>query len=250
MSAGASRIGLIAVVCAALCCERRAPSAPRWLLARRAVAASDDASLQLRRGFGIELVEERAGAGRSSEGHWFPLEAFEPAAPAASAAAPLPRQISARPPELSVGERWLDVDTATEVLVAYEGERAVRAMRISSGAGPEGAPYSTPRGTFHIYAKLRSATMASELPPAGAAPDPHPYRFEAVPHVQYFNREIALHGAYWHRRFGERISHGCVNLAPADAAWLFEFTTPQLAPSERERASSKDGKAGTLVRVR
>jgi lipoprotein-anchoring transpeptidase ErfK/SrfK len=136
-------------------------------------------------------------------------------------------------------DRWIDVDIAKQTLTAYEGKRPVRAFRVSTGVGNDGAMYSTPKGVYRIYAKLRTATMASD------AGDPHPYRFEAVPHVQYFNREVALHGAYWHDRFGERVSHGCVNLAPDDAAWLFDFTTPKLLPSEKESAA-----AGTVVRVR
>ena len=73
----------------------------------------------------------------------------------------------------------------------------------------------------------------------GAPTEPHPYRFDGVPDVQYFYKHIALHGAYWHRRFGQRVSHGCVNLAPADAAWIFDFT-PEV----------RGGKSGAVVRVR
>ena len=52
-----------------------------------------------------------------------------------------------------------------------------------------------------------------------------------VPYVQYFHKSYALHGAYWHDAFGKVRSHGCVNLAPADAAWLFEWTDP-VVPTE------------------
>ncbi len=248
MSVG--RLTLLALLALVGGCERRAVVAPYWATAQRATVATDDPTVKLRKGFGIQLVDQRGGAGRSSEGHWFSLEDLEPARPSTSAPASPPEVRIARPGELGSGERWIDIDSATQTLVACEGDRALRAMKISSGVGEDGAMYSTPRGTFRIYAKLRSATMASEPPAAGAPPDPHPYRFEAVPHVQYFHREIALHGAYWHRRFGERVSHGCVNLAPGDAAWLFDFTSPRLSASERERALSKEGKLGTLVRVR
>ncbi len=33
----------------------------------------------------------------------------------------------------------------------------------------------------------------------------------------YFNGDEALHGAYWHNNFGNRMSHGCVNM-PIDVA--------------------------------
>jgi lipoprotein-anchoring transpeptidase ErfK/SrfK len=65
------------------------------------------------------------------------------------------------------------------------------------------------------------------------------YSFEEVPWVQYFHKEVALHGAYWHSRFGHAVSHGCVNLAPADAQRVYAMT----------RASTP-AYAGTVVRVR
>jgi lipoprotein-anchoring transpeptidase ErfK/SrfK len=230
-------------------CHSAQGVAPRWLIARHDVVALDDATVHLRRGFGVEIVDVRDDRGRSSEGRWFPLAELE-AAPAftGSASASLPTHI-ARPAEVGARERWLDVDLAAQRLTALEGDTIVRAMKVSTGVGEEGAAYSTPKGTFHVYAKLRRATMASPSPELGAPADPHPYRFEGVPDVQYFYKEIALHGAYWHRRFGERVSHGCVNLAPADAAWLFAYTTPALDDAERERAAAP-GKPGTLVRVR
>jgi hypothetical protein len=51
---------------------------------------------------------------------------------------------------------------------------------------------------------------------------------EHVPWVLLFQGHNALHGAYWHDRFGQRRSHGCVNLAPKDARWIFEWVSPTL----------------------
>jgi hypothetical protein len=39
---------------------------------------------------------------------------------------------------------------------------------------------------------------------------------------------MALHGTFWHDRFGRRASHGCVNLSMADARWLFDWAPPRL----------------------
>jgi hypothetical protein len=44
----------------------------------------------------------------------------------------------------------------------------------------------------------------------------------------YFQLAYALHSAFWHDSFGHPHSHGCVNLAPRDAKWLFEFVEPPL----------------------
>jgi lipoprotein-anchoring transpeptidase ErfK/SrfK len=39
----------------------------------------------------------------------------------------------------------------------------------------------------------------------------------------YFDQARALHGAYWHNRFGYPLSRGCVNLSTADSNWLFQW---------------------------
>ena len=58
-----------------------------------------------------------------------------------------------------------------------------------------------------------------------------PYGVDRVPYVHYFHKNEALHGTYWHDRFGFPASHGCVNLSPADARWLFEWAPPRLPES-------------------
>jgi len=59
--------------------------------------------------------------------------------------------------------------------------------------------------------------------------DAEAYSIEDVPWTQYFSNSVALHGAFWHGGFGLVRSHGCVNLAPIDAKWLFSFTRPVLS---------------------
>lgn len=127
-------------------------------------------------------------------------------------------------PSLSEGNRkWIDVSIRNQSLVAYEGTKAVYVTLVSTGlaglADPEKAP-ATVRGTFMIYQKHVSATMDGDEDVADN------YSLRDVPFVQYFHKGYALHGAYWHDEFGKVRSHGCINLAPTDAAWLFEWTDP------------------------
>jgi lipoprotein-anchoring transpeptidase ErfK/SrfK len=56
------------------------------------------------------------------------------------------------------------------------------------------------------------------------------YAIEQVPWVQYFSQGYGLHAAFWHERFGEPHSRGCINLSPRDARFLFAFTSPALPP--------------------
>src|SRR4029079_3882478 len=126
------------------CDPRDAPS-PRWFIVKQEVAATEDGSIRLRRGFGVEVVESRRDAIRTGEGHWFPRSAFEPASPSAGSVAAAPdARPPARPAEVGTSERWIEVDIVRQVLTAYAGDAPVRAMRISSGVGEEGAFYSTP----------------------------------------------------------------------------------------------------------
>lgn len=126
----------------------------------------------------------------------------------------------ARPAQIPETDRWIHVDLSEQTLVAYEGDRAVFATLVSTGR--EG--FATPTGTYRIQSKHVSTTMDDPDSPTEA------YSIEDVPWTMYFEGSYALHAAFWHDTFGRVRSHGCVNLAPADARWLFEWTTPGLPP--------------------
>ncbi len=132
-------------------------------------------------------------------------------------------ELASPPKEIAVArERWIDVNLASQTLVAYEGERPVYATLVSSGRGTPGNV--TKKGTFRIWVKIRSSTMDNVEREDVAK---H-YSMDEVPYVQFFSKDIALHAAYWHRDFGKKRSHGCVNLSPLDAKALFDFTLPVL----------------------
>jgi hypothetical protein len=148
-------------------------------------------------------------------------------------------------PSFATGSRkWVDVSIRDQVLVAYEGKRAVYVTLVSTGRGGLGDPDKVPatvRGTFMVHTKHVTATMDGEDDVADS------FELRDVPFVQYFHKGYALHGTYWHDDFGKIRSHGCINLAPADAAWLFEWTDPQVPP-EWHGFLNKD--RGTVVHVR
>lgn len=150
---------------------------------------------------------------------------------------------SARPGNIGDDDPWLDVELTSQTLVAYVGDRPVFATLVATGVGPEGTPFATPKGVHRVRGKLVAATM-DNLEHTGVAP----YSYEEVPFTQYIGR-VALHGAFWHDQFGIPRSHGCINLSPTDAEWLFGFTKPALAEGEAQVAAS-ERKPGTVVRVR
>jgi lipoprotein-anchoring transpeptidase ErfK/SrfK len=149
------------------------------------------------------------------------------------------------PAEMDPDERWIEVDLATQTLVAYEGARPVYATLVSTGVGPRGSDTATPPGVHRIWAKLLTTNM-DNLEREDA--EKH-YSIEDVPWVMFFDKAVALHGAFWHRDFGRVHSHGCVNLPPIDARWVFEFTSPHLPPAWSAAFPTRLER-GTLVRVR
>jgi lipoprotein-anchoring transpeptidase ErfK/SrfK len=140
--------------------------------------------------------------------------------------------------------RWIDVDLGTQILVAYEGTKPVFATLVSTGR----AEGMTPAGVHRVWVKLRVSDMEN-LADEMDENDRDRFSIEDVPYVQYFERGVALHAAFWHGDFGRPRSHGCVNLAPKDAAWLFGFTAPHL-PAGWSAALPTSLEPGTIVRVR
>jgi hypothetical protein len=148
-------------------------------------------------------------------------------------------------PSFATGDRkWVDVSIKQQALVAYVGRRPVYVTLVSTGRDglmdPE-TTNSTVRGTFMIYQKDVSSTMDGDDDRSDS------FNLHDVPFVQYFHKGYALHGTYWHDDFGKVRSHGCVNLAPADAAWLFEWTDPEVPPDWHGVINKE---RGTVVYVR
>jgi len=123
-----------------------------------------------------------------------------------------------RPAAIPPGARWVHVDLGEQVLTAYEGDALVYATLVSTGRSGN----ATAAGVFRVFEKAAHAAMHGQ-------PD-DPYFVDEVPLVMFFRAGMALHGTFWHDRFGERMSHGCVNLSLTDAAWLFDWAPPALPP--------------------
>lgn len=147
------------------------------------------------------------------------------------------------PKGLEPWERWVDVSISKQMLVAYEGTRPVYTTLVSTGKkGSPEDPYDTPKGRWRIYSKHISTTMDGNSASDGN------YSIQDVPWTMFFYGSYALHGAFWHKGFGAVRSHGCVNLGPSDARWLFQWTTPFL-PEGWHGVNSTDESPGSTVIV-
>jgi lipoprotein-anchoring transpeptidase ErfK/SrfK len=49
------------------------------------------------------------------------------------------------------------------------------------------------------------------------------YDLPNVPWVMYFYSGYAIHGAYWHNKFGTPTSHGCVNMRIDEAEMIYHW---------------------------
>jgi hypothetical protein len=152
---------------------------------------------------------------------------------------------SAPPAEVGEGERWIDVDLAHQVLVAYAWKQPRYVSLVSTGRTRTPSPdlnYRTPKGLYRIRGKHLTSTMDND------EPGEPPYSLEDVPYVMYFRGAYAFHSAFWHDRFGRSRSHGCINLAPRDAKWLYNWAGPDL-PETWHGGSATEANPGTWVYV-
>jgi hypothetical protein len=118
-------------------------------------------------------------------------------------------------PPGGAGGALIAVDTYEQTLGVYQNGALIFATLVSSGS----KYFPTRAGTFHVWARLSHGRMSGVF-----RDDRSDYYFlEDVPWILYYDGARALHGAYWHDNFGARSSHGCVNLSPRDARWLYNF---------------------------
>ena len=122
------------------------------------------------------------------------------------------------PPSIPIDAKWVLVDLSQQTLTAYDGGTAVYATLISSGKDEKNSETSV--GLFQVKRKMAYSDMHGE--------SDDPYDVDRVPDALYYHKNEALHGTYWHDRFGSPASHGCVNLSLADAQWLFDWSPPTL----------------------
>jgi hypothetical protein len=144
------------------------------------------------------------------------------------------------PAGLAKDEIWIDVELGQQTLALIRAGTPLLVTLVAAG----NLDNPTPPGLFRIRTKQAHGDMRSS-----PEEEEDVYDVEGVPWVQYFAGRYALHGTYWHGRFGRRTSHGCVNLSPLDAAYVHSLTSPVLPAgwiSIHEHADDP----GTLVRIR
>ena len=132
------------------------------------------------------------------------------------------------------GQKRVDVSIAEQRLWAYEEGQVVLDTKVSTGlpgVGPaNGIPTDTPQGSWNIMSKMPVRHMGD----GKVTSDINAYELPGVPWVSYFHETgVAFHGTYWHDNYGNEMSHGCVNMHPDEALWIFRWLTPESEPDAR-----------------
>lgn len=124
-----------------------------------------------------------------------------------------------------VENKRIVVDVIHQSLVCYEEDREVFYCRVSTGAkfdayGNPVDKWATPVGKHRITRKYISLQMSGGTTGAG-------YDLPGIGWTSIFvTGGVAIHSTYWHNDYGVPRSHGCVNVRPEHAKWIFRWTTP------------------------
>jgi hypothetical protein len=144
-------------------------------------------------------------------------------------------ELSPLSPEVPARQKRIEVSLAGQEVRAYEGKRLVMRTRISSGLPDprpkeNGVPTITPDGVFHVSTKTPMRHMGD----GHVTADLEAYELPGVPWVSFFHETgVGFHGTYWHTDFGIPHSHGCINMRPEEAKWLYRWTLPHASTDQR-----------------
>lgn len=138
------------------------------------------------------------------------------------------------PPEPTLG---INIDLTRQVMTVSEHGTPRYTWKISSAR----YGYRTPTGTFQ-------PTWMSKMWYS------RQYDYAPMPHAVFFHKGVAIHATYAINQLGRPASHGCVRLAPKNAASLFKLVnehgkarteivvhgTPDHSYSERVASRERD----------
>jgi hypothetical protein len=138
-----------------------------------------------------------------------------------------PEELTPLSPQVPSDAKRVEVRLSEQLLLAYENGQAVFATRVSTGGRRLSGTYTTPVGNFITNHKRPTRHMANgDIASNG-------FDFPGVPWVLYITEGgISFHGTYWHNDYGIPHSHGCINMTPQAAKWLYRWTMPTVPPEK------------------
>ena len=151
-----------------------------------------------------------------------------------------PEELAPISPEVPNREKKIVVRLAEQLVIAYEMNKPVFSVPVSTGGRLRSGTYTTPQGNFITFYKRPSRHMAAgDIAASG-------FDLPGVPWVQYITKSgISFHGTFWHNDYGRPRSHGCINMTCSAAKWLYLWSTPNV-PLNKEFSY---GGVGTSVEI-
>jgi hypothetical protein len=129
-----------------------------------------------------------------------------------------PEEIAPISPEIA--DKKVVVDRFSQTVNLYENNVLVKTVKTSTGAKKADGNYTTAPGTFNGLEKRMTRKMAGG---AGA----YAYATPGIGYTYFFtNSRTALHACFWHNNFGWPMSHGCINMTPDDAKYVWRWVHP------------------------
>lgn len=148
-----------------------------------------------------------------------------------------------------VENKRIVVDVVSQGLSCFEGNTEVFFCRVSTGAkfdayGNPVDKWSTPLGKHQVTRKYISLQMSGGTTGAG-------YDLPGIGWTSIFvTGGVAIHATFWHNDYGVPRSHGCVNVRPEHAKWIFRWTNPPVDFRIGAADITQLGVTGTIVEVK
>ena len=183
----------------------------------------------------IYHVTERHGS--YGDVFWADARAFRPITP---------EDVAPISPEID--NKYIVVDIDHQTISCFENDQEILFARVASGAkynyeGLRVDKWATPPGDHHLVSRKYIS-----LHMAGGDSKASGYEEFAVSWNSIFaSGGVAIHSTYWHNNYGEMLSHGCVNVEPDVAKFVFRWTRPD-TPYDPGVIEVQDY-SGTIVKV-
>jgi hypothetical protein len=143
-----------------------------------------------------------------------------------------PSELDPISPDVDPWSKLIKVSISQQTVTCYEGEKEVFHTSVSTGLYrpidvdqfPGAISTKTPTGKHNVQVKMPSKHMGDGF----LTSDINAYELPGVPWCTFFEPTtgVAFHGTFWHTNYGNPMSHGCVNMRPEEAKWLYRWTTP------------------------
>ena len=124
----------------------------------------------------------------------------------------------------SVGARHVSIaDAAAHVMEVYDGDQLVQTFPISAGS-PDNPSYNG----AHVVTEMNRDRIMDSSTYGVPVDSPDGYRTPVEYAVRISDSGEFVHAAPWSvaQQGNTNVSHGCINMSTANAAWFFDFSRP------------------------